>query len=85
MILYSTAFILVGDDITQVLLVIIFTYFGNYSHRPRLMGLGTLFVAMSCFLASAPHFIYGPGKEAIELAEGNKLTNESDPNARSGK
>ena len=35
--------------------------------------MGCILVGVSCWMMALPHFIYGPGKEAIELAEGNVL------------
>lgn len=33
------------------------------------MGVGVMFAAASCFMALLPHLLYGPGQEAIDLAE----------------
>lgn len=59
--------ILSGNDISQVILAIFLGYYGNYGHRPRLLGVGVLFAAASCYLAALPHLLYGPGQDAINL------------------
>lgn len=58
-----------GNDISQVILAIFLGYYGNFGHRPRWMGVGVMFAAASCFMALLPHLLYGPGQEAIDLAE----------------
>lgn len=60
---------LIGNDISQVILAIFLGYFGNFGHRPRWMGVGIMIASMSCFVAAIPHFIYGPGQDAIDLVE----------------
>nr|XP_027227481.1 solute carrier organic anion transporter family member 2A1-like [Penaeus vannamei] len=58
-----------GNDISQVILAMFLGYYGNCGHRPRWMGVGVMFAAVSCFMALLPHLLYGPGQEAIDLAE----------------
>ncbi|XP_063604186.1 solute carrier organic anion transporter family member 74D-like [Penaeus indicus] len=58
-----------GNDISQVILAMFLGYYGNFGHRPRWMGVGVMFAAISCFMALLPHLLYGPGQEAIDLAE----------------
>nr|CAD7194626.1 unnamed protein product [Timema douglasi] len=41
----------------------------NKRNRPLLMGVGGVITAMSCFLVALPHFIYGPGKDALALTK----------------
>lgn len=45
------------------------SYIGNYGHRPRWMCLGVLSAALGGFLAALPHFIYGPGEDAVRIVE----------------
>ncbi|XP_076067989.1 solute carrier organic anion transporter family member 74D-like [Oratosquilla oratoria] len=59
-----TGVILAGNDISQVLLCILISYFGNYGHRPRWVAIGAISGAISSLLAGAPHILYGPGEEA---------------------
>lgn len=65
----QTGTMLSGNDISQVIFSIILAYYGNYGHRPRWMAIGVLCSALSCFLAAIPHFIYGPGFEAMRVIQ----------------
>ncbi|KAK7072234.1 hypothetical protein SK128_004077 [Halocaridina rubra] len=65
----QTGTILSGNDISQVILSILVGYFGNYGHRPHWMSIAVILGAGSGFAAALPHFIYGPGKDAIRIAE----------------
>jgi Organic Anion Transporter Polypeptide (OATP) family len=38
-------------------------------HRPRYLALSIVFVVLYCFITSAPHFLFGPGEDAIALTE----------------
>lgn len=58
-----------GNDISQVLLAIFLSYYGTFGHRPRWLGVGVMFTAASCFSAALPHLMYGPGQDAIDLAD----------------
>lgn len=60
---------LAGNDISQVILAMLLGYYGNYGHRPRWVGFGVLCAAVSCFVAAIPHFVYGPGQDAIDIVE----------------
>ena len=59
---------LAGNDVSQVLFGIFVTYYSNYGNRPRWLGLGIFSASLSCFISALPHFIYGPGDDAIEIA-----------------
>ena len=59
---------LAGNDVSQILLSILVAYFGNYGNRPKWLGVGVLSAAVSCFLSAVPHFIYGAGRDATDLA-----------------
>ncbi|XP_071533821.1 solute carrier organic anion transporter family member 74D-like [Panulirus ornatus] len=64
----ETGTILSGNDLSQIILSIVLGYYGNYGNRPRWMGIGVMCAALSGFAAALPHFIYGPGKDAIAVA-----------------
>ncbi|XP_042874771.1 solute carrier organic anion transporter family member 74D-like isoform X2 [Penaeus japonicus] len=64
----QTGAILTGNDISQVFLSLFLSYYGNYGHRPRWMAVGVMLAAGSGFGAALPHFIYGPGEDAVTLA-----------------
>lgn len=60
--------ILSGNEISQILSLIL-TYYGGSSHRPKWIGAGVGLSALSCFVLALPHFIYGPGKDALALTK----------------
>lgn len=61
--------ILSGNEISQILLSLILTYYGGNRNRPRWISWGVIFCALSCFVLASPHFIYGPGEEALKLTK----------------
>ncbi|XP_047468912.1 solute carrier organic anion transporter family member 74D-like [Penaeus chinensis] len=63
----QTGAILTGNDISQVMLSLFLGYYGNYGHRPRWMAVGVMCAAASGFGAALPHFLYGPGEDALAL------------------
>ena len=65
---------LAGNDVSQVLLSIIVSYYGNYGNRPHWMGLGVVCAACSCFIAATPHLFYGSGDDAAYTLSTNSLT-----------
>lgn len=74
----QTGVMLSGNDISQVILCIILSYYGNYGHRPRWMGVGIMFAALSCFLAAIPHFVYGGGDDyATDVALTTSVVDDS--------
>lgn len=58
--------LLSGNEISQILSVILI-YYGGSGHRPRWIAIGVAFSALSCLVLALPHFIYGPGQEALAL------------------
>lgn len=52
-------------------------YYGTFGHRPRWLGVGALFTTASCFTAFLPHLFYGPGKDAVIVAEAATISNMS--------
>lgn len=64
--LFFLGLILSGNEISQILSLILM-YYGGAGHRPRWLATGVGFSAASCFVLALPHFIYGPGKDAKAL------------------
>lgn len=46
-----------------------FKRFSLPGHRPRYMAAGVIAMVAYCLLNSAPHFMYGPGDDALALTE----------------
>ncbi|KYM97277.1 PREDICTED: solute carrier organic anion transporter family member 4C1 [Cyphomyrmex costatus] len=64
----TTGLILSGNEISQILSLIL-TYYGGSSHRPKWIAVGVSLSALSCLVLALPHFIYGPGKDALSLTK----------------
>lgn len=60
---------LTGNEISQILLSLILSYHGAHRNRPRWIAWGVAFSALSCFVVALPHFIYGPGSDALTLTK----------------
>ncbi|KAB7499820.1 Solute carrier organic anion transporter family member 1C1 [Armadillidium nasatum] len=72
-----SSIMLAGNDVSQILLSILVAYYGNYGNRPKWLGIGVLSASFSCFLAAVPHFIYGPGEDAVMLAQSLSTTSSN--------
>ena len=60
-------FMMSALDIGGVSVTLILSYLGSKGHKTRWVAAGTILVAVSCFLRAVPHFIFGPGQDALEL------------------
>lgn len=58
-----------GNEVSQILLVLILSYLGGKGNRPVWISWGVAVSAISCFILALPHFIYGPGAAALALTE----------------
>ncbi|KAG5674919.1 hypothetical protein PVAND_004864 [Polypedilum vanderplanki] len=56
-----------GNDITSLLLSTFIAYYVGKGQRPRWLALSILIVIVYCFINAAPHFVFGPGEEALSL------------------
>lgn len=61
--------IMVGLDCTNLLASWLISYYGGRKHRPRWLGFGLISMVLYCLLTSLPHFIYGPGTDALQLTK----------------
>lgn len=57
----------VGNDISSLLLSVFIAYYGGKSHRPRWIGIGLVLIVLNSIITAMPHFMYGPGSEALSL------------------
>ncbi|XP_048504737.1 solute carrier organic anion transporter family member 74D isoform X2 [Athalia rosae] len=64
----TTGIMLCGNEISQVLSLVL-VFYGSTGHRPRWIAVGVGLSAAACFVLAAPHFIYGPGKDALALTQ----------------
>ena len=61
--------ITVGNDMSQLFVSVVLSYYAGRGHKPRWMALGLYTVVLFCILTALPHFIYGPGEDALQLTE----------------
>lgn len=60
-----SGFILIADNLSQMIISPIIGYLGTRYNRPRIIAVGEILVALSCIMCSLPYFIYGPGLSLI--------------------
>ncbi|EDW72267.1 uncharacterized protein Dwil_GK20832 [Drosophila willistoni] len=63
----NTGIISVGNDISQTMVSAVLAYYAGKGHRPRWIGFGLLTIVLFCMLTTTPHFLYGPGDDALAL------------------
>ncbi|XP_022915464.1 solute carrier organic anion transporter family member 74D [Onthophagus taurus] len=63
----TTGIITVGNDLSQLLVSVILSYYVGRRHRPRWMAIGLYTVVLFCLLTALPHWLYGAGKDALFL------------------
>lgn len=56
-------------------------YAGKKGHKPRWIALGVYTVVLFCVLNGLPHFMYGPGEDALALTtEFGGMSTQADHN-----
>lgn len=56
-----------GNDISQLLVSAALSYYAGKGHRPRWMAFGLATITIFCVMNTFPHFLYGPGEDALAL------------------
>lgn len=56
-----------GNDISQLFVSVVLSYYAGKGHRPRWIALGVYTVVAFCLMNALPHFLYGPGLDALSL------------------
>ncbi|XP_020712743.1 LOW QUALITY PROTEIN: solute carrier organic anion transporter family member 4A1 [Ceratitis capitata] len=63
----NTGIIAIGNNISQMTVSAALSYYAGKGHRPRWIGFGVMTIVGFCMLTAAPHFLYGPGEDALGL------------------
>jgi hypothetical protein len=59
----------VGNDISSLFISAALSYYAGKQNRPRWISLGLLSLVLFCFFSMLPHYIYGPGDQALMLTK----------------
>jgi hypothetical protein len=63
----NTGIISVGNDISSLFVSAVLAYYAGKGHRPRWLAAGLVAIVIFCLLTTLPHFLYGPGQQALSL------------------
>ncbi|XP_022106267.1 uncharacterized protein LOC110987658 [Acanthaster planci] len=71
---------LIVNDIVMIVMVLFVAHYGHTSHRPRLIGGGTVIVGLGFLLCTLPQFIYDtPHQFSLSTASAANGTTDGDP------
>ncbi|KAJ3639424.1 hypothetical protein Zmor_002785 [Zophobas morio] len=73
----TTGIITVGNDLSQLFVSVILSYYAGRGHRPRWMALGMYTVVLFCLLTALPHFLYGAGSDALSLTVEHRINDHN--------
>lgn len=63
----NTGIISTGNDVSSLFISAVLAYYAGKGHRPRWIGFGLFTIVAFCLLTALPHFLYGPGDQALSL------------------
>lgn len=59
----------VGNNFSSLFLSATLSYYAGKGHRPRWLAVGMYSAVLFCLLSALPHFLYGPGEEALSMTK----------------
>uniref|UniRef100_A0A336N235 Solute carrier organic anion transporter family member n=1 Tax=Culicoides sonorensis TaxID=179676 RepID=A0A336N235_CULSO len=62
-----SGFIMTGHHISMMICSIVVNYIAAKGHRPRWMAFAIYLQVVYCFMMVLPHFMYGPGEDALSF------------------
>lgn len=73
-----SGFILIADNLSQMVVSPIVGYLGSKYNRSVLIALGELVVALSCIMSAIPYYFYGPGIFLLQNSDPTESANKTD-------
>ncbi|XP_070501306.1 solute carrier organic anion transporter family member 74D-like [Chironomus tepperi] len=65
----NSAIITTGNNVSSLIVSSFLAYYAGKGHRPRWIGFGLFTITMFCVFSVIPHFLYGPGEQALKLTK----------------
>lgn len=59
----------IGNDLSSLFLSAILSYYAGKQNRPRWIAFGLISLTFFCIFSSLPHYIWGPGEQALSLTK----------------
>lgn len=72
--LLYTGVLLFVNELAQVLMTVLLTYFGFRRQRARVLVIGLALSSLSCFLMASPHYFLGSGDMAMSVVKSDDGT-----------
>ena len=65
----NSAMITTGNNVSSLIVSSFLAYYAGKGHRPRWIGFGLFTITLFCVFSVIPHFLYGPGEQALKLTK----------------